>query len=428
MDKEHNAHRCVMILEVTCKIYPIESILAKMRTYFFVQRVFHMGGIETLILRILPELTYGESTIVVSGSDGPMIRRLPANVIKFDGNNELFSTLGIVDFIEKRNLPKDIVFITFNPWSLVNVFVIRYILYFKKNYKIRSFYFAPHSRALFFAGNKLSNNFIRKIFLRAPMASTYFMNDVALLAHEKEWGMSLKTWPVLRLPLSKRDTTWVANDSDILRIVSIGRLVPFKGYNRAAPNIVASLLLDGIRVVWTIWGDGEDQEEVEALIARYNVDGSVRLCGQLAYENIEEELERHDLFIGMGTAMLEAGLVGIPTICALENGTDEGYGFLPDAPSDSVGDKKEGFPVESLIDTIRRFVAMSPAERTLLSQRCADNAQARSATLTEFAEAIRTASPWPAIISIKDFWLAAQGVMLLAAREVWFALARRLKR
>jgi hypothetical protein len=126
--------------------------------------------------------------------------------------------------------------------------------------------------------------------------------------------------------------------------------------------------------------------------------------------------------------MLEAGLVGIPTICALENGSDEGYGFLPDVPSGSIGDRKEGYPVEPLIDTIRHFATMSTADRTRLSQRCAENAQVRSATVAEFAEAIRNASPWPAVISIKEFWLAAQGVMMLAAREVRFSLARRVNR
>lgn len=399
-----------------------------MKTYFFVQRGFPMGGIETLILRILSDIASGGASIVVSVSDGPMVSRLPVDIIKFDGENEFFSTWNIPKFIISRNLPKDIVFITFNPWSLVNVFIIRFILYFRSDFRISSFYLIPHSRALFFSGNKSSKNFIKKIFLRAPVSSTYFMNDVALSAHENEWAMSLKEWPVLRLPLSKGSLAWSANDSQILNIVSIGRLVPFKGYNRAAPSIVAALLSAGTRVVWTIWGDGEDQNLIEALIETHGVNGAVVLRGPLAYEKIEEELRRHDLFIGMGTAMLEAGLVGIPTICALENGSDEGYGFLPDVPSDSVGDRKEGYPVKPLIDTIRDFAAMSPADRTRLSLRCSENAQVRSATLAEFAEAIRNASPWPAVISVKEFMLAAQGLAMLAVREVRFALSRRLNR
>lgn len=399
-----------------------------MKTYFFVQRDFLMGGIETLILRILPDLASEEASIVVSGSDGPMVNRLPTDIIRFEGENEFFSVWKIPKFIVKRKLPKDIVFITFNPWSLVNVFIIRLVLYFQSSYTISSFYLVPHSRALFFSGNNSSKNLIKRIFLRAPIASTYFMNDVALSAHENEWDMSLKAWPVLRLPLSKGSSAWSANGSQILNIVSIGRLVPFKGYNRAAPSIVAALLSAGTRVVWTIWGDGEDQELIKSLIKNHGVSGAVVLRGSLPYEKIEEELKRHDLFIGMGTAMLEAGLVGIPTICALENGSDEGYGFLPDVPSDSVGDRKEGYPVEPLIDTIRRFATMSPADRTRLSQRCSENAQVRSATLAEFAKAIRNASPWPAVISIKEFLLAAQGLAMLAVREVRFALARRLNR
>lgn len=395
------------------------------RLYVIVQRVFPMGGIETLILRVLPGLM-ADGDVVVCGSPGGMTEHLPAGTHFFQTHDEATIMLRLPRYIQKTFPGRDIVFVSCNPWSLVNVAVIQYVLKALGVKRVRSFYLVPHSRALFFSGTRISNRLLEQVFATAPQASTYFMNDAARDAHAAYWGKDLSLQPILRLPLNASDVAWKATPGSRLRIVSVGRLVAFKAYNRAAPGIVAALRAQGIDAHWTIWGDGEDRAIIEQAIEAHDCRAFVTLQGLLPYDQFNGEVCAHDVFVGMGTALLEAAQAGVPSICALEELAEQGYGFLDEAPGDSIGDMVAGAPTEPLAVTLRRFVAMADDDRQRLSGRCVEAAALRSETIKAFEDAIITARPWVARFDVGSLLMVGNAVALCAVREVNLFVKRRL--
>lgn len=354
-----------------------------------------------------------------------MIGQLPDEVMAIDVKNEMAACWRIPAFLKANGLVGNVHLVSFNPWSLVVAFITRFVFRAMGFPCVRSFYLIPHSRAMFFSGGKLAKLFLRNIFLRAPKQSTYFMNDVTLEAHENEWKRSLAEWPILRLPVGETNSNWQPKNDGVLKIVSVGRIVPFKDYNRAAPDIAASLIRAGLDVCWTIWGHGEDEEIVNKFISERGVKGSVKLMGSLPYSRLEQEIIQHDVFIGMGTALLEASLAGMPTICALENGRGAGYGFMTETPSDSIGDLKAGYATEPLVDTLQRFAAMSADDRKILAQACSKEASARGVSLASFVAALDGAALWPARLRPSDLFYALTGIIALGFRETVFAIKYR---
>jgi hypothetical protein len=304
---------------------------------------------------------------------------------------------------------------------LVDVFIARYWLRLKGVRDVRSFHLVTHSRAMFFSGTWLTKWFIRHVFMRAPAASSYFMNDAAKFAHEAEWNCTL-TQPVLRLPIGECVGTWSPSVDGRLRIVSVGRLVPFKSYNLEIPAIVAELVRCGVDASWTIWGDGPDRVAIEQSILENGVEDRVVLRGALEYERMAAELAHHDVFVGMGTALLEAAGGRMPAVCAIENAGAASYGFLSEAPIDSVGDLVSGHGHGSVTADLLRFAGMTADEKRTLADLCAEASSARGDTIDTFVEAILQAGKWHTSLRLGELVLASLAMAFSFARNIQYRL------
>ncbi|QWW19007.1 glycosyltransferase [Schaalia sp. 19OD2882] len=119
-----------------------------------------------------------------------------------------------------------------------------------------------------------------------------------------------------------------------LRVVAVGRLVRKKGF----PDLVeASRVLRERGVVCRveIAGEGEQRQELEALIASGGLQDRVRLLGPLTQDKVRELLEGADVFVapcvvaedgnvdGLPTVVLEAMAVGTPVIATSVTGLPE---------------------------------------------------------------------------------------------------------
>lgn len=113
------------------------------------------------------------------------------------------------------------------------------------------------------------------------------------------------------------------------RIVSIGRLVPFKTYNTYTIKAVKMLRESGIDLVYDIYGTGECEKELINLIHELDLGKYVNLKGNLNYSDFQEILKDSIAFVGSGTAILEASACGLPSIVGIEDDQDGlTYGFL----------------------------------------------------------------------------------------------------
>lgn len=136
-----------------------------------------------------------------------------------------------------------------------------------------------------------------------------------------------------------------------LRLISIGRLAPMKGFEYAI-SAVAELVRAGHDVRYRIVGDGELKSRLEAQIAQLGLGERVTLLGALPHEAVRRELLSGHLFLlpsayapagqveTQGVVVQEAQASGLPVLVSRIGGVAEGmidgetgFAFQPESPA-----------------------------------------------------------------------------------------------
>ncbi len=117
--------------------------------------------------------------------------------------------------------------------------------------------------------------------------------------------------------LSREKTSLKIDNDATIKLVSTGRLVPQKGYDRLLP-IIKRLINDGLKVSLTILGEGGDRQQLEEYIETNNLTNRVSLPGFV--DNPYAAMAKHDIFVcssraeGYSTAVTEALILGLPVV------------------------------------------------------------------------------------------------------------------
>jgi glycosyltransferase involved in cell wall biosynthesis len=171
------------------------------------------------------------------------------------------------------------------------------------------------------------------------------------------------------------------------RILSVGRIVPKKGYD----DLVQSLaILDraGLDFEFVHIGSGEMEESVRALIHRYKLEGRVRLLGTLTHDQVRDHYRQaHCVPLackvadngdrdGIPNVLIEAMAVGVPVIStrvsAIPELVEDGVtGTLVDAeePADMARAMADVLTrPDAYVETLRH--AREKVERELDQRRC----------------------------------------------------------
>ena len=107
--------------------------------------------------------------------------------------------------------------------------------------------------------------------------------------------------------------------SDLMTFVTVGRLVPVKGYDRLIHS-AQRLISDGYRFRVLMIGDGGEKQKLQSMIASSNLGETVNILG--AQENPFKYFKVSDVFVctshseGFGLAMIEAMACGLPVMTA----------------------------------------------------------------------------------------------------------------
>ena len=115
-------------------------------------------------------------------------------------------------------------------------------------------------------------------------------------------------------------------ESESVNIISVGRLVEQKGYDRLI-NVHKKLLENGIKQNVFIVGEGRLREDLEKQIKRENVQDTFQLIG--FKENPYKYVAKADLFVcssrseGFSTAVTESLILGIPVVSTEVSGAGE---------------------------------------------------------------------------------------------------------
>lgn len=148
----------------------------------------------------------------------------------------------------------------------------------------------------------------------------------------------------------------VNNSSATLRLINVGRLDPVKG-QKYLIEIVNQVIKKGANVHLDIIGDGEEKNNLEQLISKYNLSDNVHLLGKKTQPEIKELFLKSEVYIfaavplpdgrreTQGLATLEAQACGLPVIAYNSGGVkytinENVTGFLFDEfEIDKVADK-----------------------------------------------------------------------------------------
>ncbi|GLZ85869.1 hypothetical protein Pres01_19200 [Metapseudomonas resinovorans] len=102
------------------------------------------------------------------------------------------------------------------------------------------------------------------------------------------------------------------------KIVSIGRLVDFKVYNR---HMISQLpaIRELAEFEYYIYGEGPERASLEAHAVECNVAEHVHFMGEVKYDDLPNVLNGAFCFVGSGTTIIEAAAAGIPSIVGIES-------------------------------------------------------------------------------------------------------------
>jgi glycosyltransferase involved in cell wall biosynthesis len=202
-----------------------------------------------------------------------------------------------------------------------------------------------------------------RIFKSLPDRNILFMTDFYKSNHFFHYRSSYTDSFVVPLPIVDHGArkSFSRPETDI--IVSIGRLTAFKTYNLHMIEVVSRLLAGGHSVEWHVYGSGALSSAMEEKIADLGLENHVFLHGTIPYEEMHAALDNATAFVGLGTAVIEAGLYGVPCIPAISYSNGEVYGLLHEQPMFYMGGKQVGRNAEdSTENALKRLLESNSAE------------------------------------------------------------------
>lgn len=350
------------------------------RLYMFVADGMNIGGIETLLIRMANQIAELGYPVIVLAKNGPCIESLGNNVFTFQAaaQTPLLSQLKQVP--TDKLTEKTRVFIwAATPYSLVSIYKYQRHLYRNKGTQSVSVsgIFGP-TRSVRGLKHHYDMMVHRLVLGWLPNKSVYFMSRAVQNTYIEQFGSSFASWPIHKLALDQSGFNWQSRESNVLEIVSIGRITKFKPYNFGALDVVESMVGKDIAVHWSIWGHGDESELLEKAIRDRGLSSYVTFHGELPYSKFKAVALDADLFVGMGTAALEAALMGVPTVVALAWSRLGTYGFLHQCPVDSIGENCTGHEETNLMDIISSYSSYSTEQRVNVGLLCREAASQKT--------------------------------------------------
>lgn len=215
------------------------------------------------------------------------------------------------------------------------------------------------------------------IFEYLPEKSLLFFSQGNRNFYTRHKKLDFKESNVFRLGVvDAKDVKFSGWVNAPLKICAVGRLVEFKTYNLYMLNVVSSLLDKGIEVTFDIYGDGPLQKVMEEKIRSLNLDKHVHLKGTLNYSEFDDTVSSYDLFIGSGTAIIQAAGLGVPSIAAVENMQQpETYGFFSEVHQHEYNLKGLDIPLYNVETLILDYINFSDEQRLALKRKHLDSMQ-----------------------------------------------------
>ena len=365
-----------------------------------VYRGLQVGGIETLIVRLSEYLVSEGFHVSLVAANGPLAKLLDTRVFFYEVAAD-FDHMNLSALFVKRISPSaQAIVMSFDPLSR---FMMEYCLsrYYASG-ELKDIVHVSgifHPRAYF----NEDENFLHKklnIFLARILRNQglYFMNTACRDSHAAPLKLNQSEGSIVRIPVKISKASWEPGVLTDVKIIAVGRLVNFKAYNFGLLDIAEFFSRQDTNVTITIYGDGEQHDTLNHEIQARGLETTVRLAGTLNYFDFAAEVLKYDLFVGMGTAALEAAATGIPTLVALDNERTECMGFIHELPAGFIGEHIKNYKTKSLLSCVQSYAQLEPVKRVELGRLCRERAQESSESdfFLDLANVIKKTPVWRA--------------------------------
>jgi Glycosyl transferases group 1 len=327
------------------------------------------GGIETMMLRMVDWLVAHCVPVVVCCLPGGELQAsisAQAHVINYETSSELLQKMRL--WCQSSNT-KQLLLMSFDSAPAARALMLEANL--SDIASVANVTGVFHPKAYFMPGQPSDRRWLNKKILGAYGSDhVFFMNRESLQLHAAFMSQSLDNSPVIPIPVEVNAKRWEQKTSDALRAVSVGRLVDFKAYNLGAPQAVRHCIENGVNVLWDIYGYGPQFDAIQKAIVDEGVQDRVFLKGLLEYKDLYKVITEYDVFVGMGTAAVEAAALGMPTLVAQVESLDSSHGYFDQLPFGNIGEVIEGQAPRLLSQMLSEHGSWSAHERQQCGQRC----------------------------------------------------------
>jgi len=334
--------------------------------FLFIYESLGLGGTETLIARMAKWLIQHDHQVTLLVKSSGVEKRLMPPGLKIielgERYEKLYFYIGAKKIWKRLGLNVPVLIKAFDPKSAWIGTILSTVLSPNPTLLVGAYgpYFIPDCKRPFrnWYGRLMTRNIERNVDCR----SRVFMNAELLNEFRATYGSDQKGL-IWHLPVdgkqfsnAKRNPKWGA-------IVSVGRLELMKEYNLYMIDVIKRLAQKGHDVTWTVYGDGPFEARMRKQIDAESLQGRIFLKGKVEYSKLSEAFSEAYIFVGMGTAIIEAAFCRVPGVVALAHDTTGmTYGPLYNFPPGNCGDLMDSPPARSVENEIERILKMSPVE------------------------------------------------------------------
>lgn len=194
----------------------------------------------------------------------------------------------------------------------------------------------------------------------AASGRVMFHGEAAKRGLAERLGLDLTDCPLVPIGIDVRR----ARPRDLQRVrrtkvVSVGRLTEVKTYNFQFLVAVAELRRRGVPLEYHVYGDGPARDRLRHRIDELGLSSAVHLHGTLEYSSFGETIADAGLFVGSGTALIEAAACGVPALIGIEaQADDHSYGYLHEMSGLAYHEKGIPHPTAPFAVHVERLLAL----------------------------------------------------------------------
>lgn len=218
--------------------------------------------------------------------------------------------------------------------------------------------------------DSLFSKTVAELFRALPSENVVFFNETSRNNYADFFAKSFSASHVVPIGINLPSSGKNAFNAESFRIVSIGNLVDFKTYNEHIIRALPRLIKITPNLYYDIYGAGPNQKFLKDLAVELGIKDVVFFHGEIEYKRMDSALENSALFVGSGTALLEAAAVGVPALIGIESlSSPDTYGFLSDIRDLSYNEDVPYINKQPILDLLFRFFESSEV-RCNLSDEC----------------------------------------------------------